>query len=123
MVMRDQISCVLKGALRKQDLKEACEIKACVLATFMCIVVDEHFQQKAAELSGDASEDFEFDERIYHWNDQGKSEDESNLKYKKLWEKYHWQSKIENEKPRDLPRFRNIKNYIREKFVKPQGML
>ena len=107
--------------MRKPDLKEACEIKACVLATFMCIVVDEHFKQKAAEQSGDAPDDF--NERVYHWNSQGKSEDESNLKDQKLWEKYHWQSKIADEEPRDLPRYRNLKNYILEKFIKPQGMM
>ena len=107
--------------MRKPDLKEACEIKACVLATFMCIVVDEHFKQKAAEQSGDAPDDF--NERVYHWNDQGESEDESNLKDQELWERYHWQSKIADEEPIDLPRYRNLKNYILEKFIKPQGML
>ena len=88
------------------------ETKARVLATFMCIVVDEQFQ-KAEDVC----------ERIYYWSGEGATEDESNLEDRKLWEKYYWQSKIQNDEPKDLPHHKELKDYILEFFVKSKGML
>lgn len=112
------ISWLFQGPLRKKDKQEAQETKARVLATFMCIVVDEHF--KRAEYVSD---------RVYHWNGQGRSEDEStdvnNLKDRELWKIYKWQSKIDGDNPerRDLPQYENLKDYILHMFVESEGML
>jgi len=106
----------VEGPLRKKDKQEAQETKARVLATFMCIVVDEHF--KRAEYVSD---------RVYHWNGQGRSEDEStdvsNLKDRELWKIYKWQSKIDGDNPerRDLPQYENLKDYILHMFVESEG--
>ena len=43
---------LFQGALRKKDLEKAHETKSQVLATFMCIVFDEHFK-KAGTITGD----------------------------------------------------------------------
>ena len=100
------------GGLRGADQDIAKETKACVLATFMCIVVDEQFQKAEDE-----------DKRIYHWNGIGATEEKSNLKDRKLWEKYHWQSKLENGELKDLPQHKDLKDYILKIFVKSSGKL
>ena len=69
--------------MRKKDLEKAYETKSQVLATFMCIVFDEHFKKADSKY------------RVYHWNGQGESADESNLKDRELWKIYQWQSKLE----------------------------
>ena len=78
----------------------------------MCIVVDEQFQKAEDE-----------DKRIYHWNGVGATEEESNLKDRKLWEKYHWQSKMQDGELKDLPQHKDLKDYILKIFVKSSGKL
>ena len=78
----------------------------------MCIVVDEQFQKVEDE-----------EKRIYQWNAVGATEEESNLKDRKLWEKYHWQSKMQDGELKDLPQHKDLKDYILKIFVKSSGKL
>jgi len=101
----------ISEGIRKKDRAIANETKACILATFMCIVVDEQIRNDQDE-----------DEKIYHWIGEGNSEAESKLRDQKLWERYNWQSKIQNGEARDLPQYKNLKDYILKIFLKSEGV-
>ena len=78
----------------------------------MNIVIDEQFQKVEDE-----------EERVYHWNGEGAIEDENNLKELKLWEKYHWQIKVQDGEPKDLPQYKGLKDYILKIYVRSAGKL
>jgi len=101
----------LSEGLRNKDKTIAEETKACIVATFMCIVVDEQFRK-----------DEDVSNKVYHWIGAGETKEESYLRDQKLWEKYHWQSKIQNGEAKDLPQQKCLKEYILKIIFKSEGI-
>ena len=85
----------------------------------MNIVIDEQFQRVEGE---DQSVEDE-EERVYHWNGEGATENENNLKVRRLWDKYHWQIKFQDGEPKDLPQYKGLKDYILKIYVRSAGKL
>ena len=84
----------------------------------MNIVIDEQF--KRVEGEDQSVEDEE--ERVYHWNGEGATENES-LRSLRLWDKYHWQIKFQDGEPKDLPQYKGLKDYILKIYVRSAGKL